>query len=652
MKPRACHKLINIIGIDGAGKTTLAKGMAKDLAKTDPRMSYVYAQYFAKLLWPFKKAAQIFFMTNTDEFREYTVYNKKKQGASLSHPRLSMVYGALWVMDYIIQVFFKVTLRRLMGGHMVLDRYIFDIAVNLSLTLGREKRFAKKLAHLLLIFTPAPDRVILIDLPEAVAWGRKGDIQDPYYLAQRRERYLYLAKAFNFCVIDGSKSVNQVFDQALAALKPFKDPEVVDDSKNGAGQPDHRKTILYVHANNEDVGGADYCLFKLASTLDRSKFRPVVCLSKKTAVLDLYEKAGIKTRVIPMIRIQKRLNPFYLLHLIGKFHSTVGLLQSIIRQERVDLVHGNDLLDIYGPVAARFEKVASTQYVRWIMVSPVWMKKIITAFVYWVNDQVMTVSQGVALAMFSKKGNILPKVRVCYDWLDMDAVGHSTGTNDIRKELGIEATIPLVGCVGRLEEWKGQDLFIRAAAQVAKTHEDARFIVVGGQVKGRGRTKFGQHCHSLAWALNMDKKMVFTGHRKDMSAVMESLDILVHASRTPDPLPGVVMEAMAAGLPVVGADAGGVPEEMADKKTGLLYEPGNSYQMAEKMTYLLDHPRQAHAMGRAGKKRVAQVFNKTIHCRRIENLYISMISNSTFNKATIFKSTEKGDSHVQNISTY
>ena len=201
--------------------------------------------------------------------------------------------------------------------------------------------------------------------------------------------------------------------------------------------------------------------------------------------------------------------------------------------------------------------------------------------------------------------------------------------------------------MGRLEEWKGQDLFIRAAAQVAKTHEDVRFMVVGGQVKGRGRANFSQHCQSLAWALKMDKKVYFTGHRKDMKAVMESFDILVHSSKTPDPLPGVVMEAMAAGLPVVGADAGGVPEEMADKETGLLYEPGNYYQMAQKIIDLLDHPPKAHAMGRAGKKRVVSVFNKNIHCRRIETLYLSTIINSAHHKSTNISA--KGDPHVQNI---
>ncbi len=661
-KVKSRNKLINIIGIDGAGKTTLAKRLALELAKTDPKISYAYAQYFAKLLWPFKKVARLFFMTNTDEFREYTRYNKKKQGASRSHPKLSMVYAGLWLADYIFQIFFKVTMKLAIGRRLVLDRYIFDIAVNLSLTLGRNKDFSVTLAGLLLKFCVRPDRVILIDLPEAVAWGRKGDIQDPYYLSERRERYLYLAQLFDFTVIDGTLSKDEVLDLAIASLAE----ENYIPETEGQG-PDHRKTILYVHANNDDVGGADYCLFKLAAALDPTRFRPVVCLSGKTPVTDLYEKQGIRVRIIPMKRIQKRLNPFYLAGLLFGFYGTIARLRQIIREEKVDLVHGNDLLDIYGPLAARLEKIPATQYVRWIMVSPVWLKRLITGLVYRLNHRVMTVSRAVAREMFSKDGKVLPGVSVCYDWLDMDAVGHGGRDTDIRYELGLDPDTPLVGCVGRLEEWKGQDLFIRAAAMVAKIHPNARFLVVGGEVQGRGRKDFGERCRSLAWALNLGNRVIFTGHRKDMGAVMENLDILVHASRTPDPLPGVVMEGMAAGIPVVGSDAGGVPEEMKDRETGLLYEPGNIDDMAARITWLLDHPYQAREMGWKGQKHVTIAFHKAIHYRKIENLYLNMMSLNMVANAGIIKlsilnsfnraghlrisgaASAKGDSHVKHI---
>jgi len=232
----------------------------------------------------------------------------------------------------MIQVFFKVSFPLYLGRQLVVDRYVFDIAVNLSLTSGKNVEYAKKLIDWSLRFSPRPDHVFYIDLPEEIAFNRKDDIQDIAYLKERRQRYLWLAKEYGFTILDGTKSENRVLSEALSILKPVSRK---------------KKTILYVHANNRDIGGADYCLFKLASQLDKTMYRPVVCLSQKTNVLELYEKEGIKTHVIDMERIKKSVNALYLFKLIYKFFFTIHTLRTIIRQEQVNLVRGNNHLDFY-----------------------------------------------------------------------------------------------------------------------------------------------------------------------------------------------------------------------------------------------------------------------------------------------------------------
>lgn len=388
---------------------------------------------------------------------------------------------------------------------------------------------------------------------------------------------------------------------------------------------ERKVNVLYVHANNTDIGGADYCLFKLASELDKNQFRPVVCLSKKTEILELYNREGIKTYIIDMERIKKSKNILYLFKLLIKFLPTVQHIRKIIKNEQIDLVHGNDLLDIYGPIAGRLSRIPVTQYVRWILVSPAWLKKLLTHMVYSINDIVMTVSDGVSREMFSRNGDVLSNITTCYDWIDMDKVGHSEKGTDIKKEFGIPPEVPVVGCVGRLEHWKGQDVFVKAAAEVLDSFPETRFLVVGGVVEGRGRETYSIQLKTLARELNIDDKIIFAGHRSDVSDVMKSFDIFVHSSITPDPLPGVIMEAMCCSRPVIGANAGGVPEEVADGITGILYPPGNHKQMAEKIIRLLERPELARQMGEAGKKRVEGVFNKKTLCTRIENVYQEMV---------------------------
>lgn len=203
-------KLINIIGIDGAGKTALAKALAKDLQKQDATVRYRYCQYFAKLLYPLKKFARLSVMRKTDEFEDYDYYNKTKKETSSRFPLLANMYAGIWLIDYIIQIFFKVTLPILLGQKLIIDRYVFDIAMNLSLTTNNNISYAKRLIHLFFKFACRPDLVLFIDLPEEVAFNRKDDIQDIEYLRERRERYLALAGLYNFKLIDGTKCPEKI----------------------------------------------------------------------------------------------------------------------------------------------------------------------------------------------------------------------------------------------------------------------------------------------------------------------------------------------------------------------------------------------------------------------------------------------------------
>ena len=181
-------KLINIIGVDGSGKTTLAKSLVDDLQHIDPDIRYKYCQYFAKLLYPIKLAAKLSVMRRTDEFEDYNEYNRTKKSTSSRFPFLANVYAGVWLLDYIIQVFFKVSLPVVLGKKLVVDRYIYDIAVNISLTTNNDLAYAEEIIAIFFKIAPMPDMIIFIELPDEVAFNRKNDIQDLSYVRERSER--------------------------------------------------------------------------------------------------------------------------------------------------------------------------------------------------------------------------------------------------------------------------------------------------------------------------------------------------------------------------------------------------------------------------------------------------------------------------------
>ena len=387
-----------------------------------------------------------------------------------------------------------------------------------------------------------------------------------------------------------------------------------------------RINILFIHANNYDIGGADFCLFKLVVGLDRTRFNPLVLLGLETKIIEKYREHGIPVKIITMNRIRKTLNLFYHLKFILFFFPAVMRIVSLLKRHQIEIAHSNDFLDIYGPIAAKLARVKSIQHDRLIMHRPVWIRNILCAIIQKLNNRIVVVSDGVGRAMFSRNIRTRAKVVRCYDWLDMGAVGHCKGTSEFRSEIGVSKEFVLIGAVGRLEPWKGQHVFIKAAALVAKYHPQARFVIVGGRVRGRGREKYEDDLQTMASDLKIDDRIHFAGHRNDIANVMRALDIYVHCSVDPDPLPGVVMEAMEMGKPVVGPRAGGVPEEIDDGKTGLLYNPGDYHDMAKTICRLITSPDLAKDYGVAGKHRAMTIFNKELLSRRMQQVYEGVLN--------------------------
>jgi glycosyltransferase involved in cell wall biosynthesis len=100
----------------------------------------------------------------------------------------------------------------------------------------------------------------------------------------------------------------------------------------------------------------------------------------------------------------------------------------------------------------------------------------------------------------------------------------------------------------------------------------------------------------------------FLGRRADVPAILAASDALVLPSLANECLPFAILEAMSAGLPVVGTDVAGIPEEIADGETGYVVPPGDADALAAAIGRLADDPARARAMGEAGRRRAAAEF--------------------------------------------
>ena len=142
----------------------------------------------------------------------------------------------------------------------------------------------------------------------------------------------------------------------------------------------------------------------------------------------------------------------------------------------------------------------------------------------------------------------------------------------------IRETVKEIGMVGRLAPWKGQDVFLDAFAE-AFPDNAVRARIVGSAIFGE--KYYEEQLREQARSLGIEGRVDFVGFTPDVEAELRRLDLLVHASVTADPLATVVLEGMAAGLPVVSANDGGHAEHIENGREGLLFEPGNSAALAE-----------------------------------------------------------------------
>jgi glycosyltransferase involved in cell wall biosynthesis/peptidoglycan/xylan/chitin deacetylase (PgdA/CDA1 family) len=177
--------------------------------------------------------------------------------------------------------------------------------------------------------------------------------------------------------------------------------------------------------------------------------------------------------------------------------------------------------------------------------------------------------------------------------------------------------IAMVAC---LRDEKRIDVLIAAAPRIIERHPDAEFLIVGD---GTCRDQL----EALARRTGVFDRFNFLGHRDDVPAILAEADLFVLPSAS-EAFPNVIIEAMAAGLPVVATKVGGIPELVREGVTGRLVAPGDADSLASALLDVLDRPERAAEFGRAGRARIEQTYSFDRMVEQFEQLYVSELERS------------------------
>jgi glycosyltransferase involved in cell wall biosynthesis len=192
-----------------------------------------------------------------------------------------------------------------------------------------------------------------------------------------------------------------------------------------------------------------------------------------------------------------------------------------------------------------------------------------------------------------------------------------------RSQIGIPPDARVATMLGRIIGWKGQHVFVAAMRALASEDPNVYGLIVGGAEFFS--EEYARQVDAQVRDSGFDNRIRLCGYRDDIAAVLAASDVVVHASLEPEAFGRVIIEAMAAGRPVVGSMVGGVPELIEDGVSGLLVPPNDAARLARAVRRILDDRDLARRLAEGGLKRVREDFDIRLHLERVSKIYEAMV---------------------------
>ena len=393
--------------------------------------------------------------------------------------------------------------------------------------------------------------------------------------------------------------------------------------------------VLYVQPGH-GIGGAKISLARLLCTLPDTQ-TSLIALSSPAdrhykqmldglveKVHELWLPGWIKG---PKQNLHQRMRHTLSLVRRGWYIAPSMHLARLIRQEHIDLVHTNSVVTPVGAIAAR---LAGRPHI-WHVREPVGCERqfplapgdwFSARLFKYLSREIICNSR--YTAAFFRRHGIQP--RVIYNGLDIKQFenGNLRGCQ-LRCSLGLQQETIVIAMVGSLRAaWKEHDVFLRVASALKDRHPGCQFVLFGGS-SDMNVTPYTRSLQEMASALGLADRLAWVGFIDDVPAMMHSFDIMVHPTSN-EGSGRVVMEAMAAGKPVVGVRAGGVQELIQDGLTGFLVPPGNVKALSSAIDQLIIAPSLRSHVGAQAQTYARNHFSDDRTTAAIQNLYAEVMN--------------------------
>jgi len=298
-------------------------------------------------------------------------------------------------------------------------------------------------------------------------------------------------------------------------------------------------------------------------------------------------------------------------------------LARFLRRERVDLVHAHQYTPFFYAATARFlyrrPPVLFTEHGRSFPDYPRPKRIAVNRLLLQRRDRVVGVGEAVRQALIANEGIPPGRVSVIYNGVDLPACSSiAPDRQKVRRELGVSDSDLVIIQVARLDPLKDHATAIRVIEQVSRRRPDAALVLVGDGPEG-------EMIRDLIGQKRLESHVRMLGLRKDVPRLLPAADVALLTSVS-EGIPLFLIEAMAAGIPVVSTRVGGVGEIIRDGVTGLLAPAGDDAALADCILRLADDPATGEQIRRQGQERVAAQFCESRMLECYDRLYADMLN--------------------------
>jgi glycosyltransferase involved in cell wall biosynthesis len=396
------------------------------------------------------------------------------------------------------------------------------------------------------------------------------------------------------------------------------------------------RNVLFIE-NSIGVSGSLISLCTLLAHLDGERYAPHVVLSRGSQ-LEYFQRVlgpDIPARLVswtnslksvqpvtslldfamrhPRLPLRLLTSPVALLDIPTVILPYVARLYRLARRAGVELIHHNNGLDVRAVVLAKLLGVPLVAYQRGDEYQSPTVR-----YLSGLVDTYIANSEATRRNLL-KLGVSGDRVTTLYPPVDLERFDPSADASRQRAELGLGDRDLCFGIFGSLLKWKGHDVFLKAARRVIEAVPEARALIIGEAPDGS--TEYREELRGLARELGIARRTVFTGFRRDVPEMFQLLDVVVHASVSPEPFGRVIAEGMAMGRPVVAAGAGGPLEIIEHGRTGLLVRPDDPEALAGAIVTLLGDRALARRLGDNARVAAEARFSPEAHARSVEGIY-------------------------------